>query len=559
MSNTLRIASMRLRPQTHASRHIPRLLVIPQHTRTFFGLGQILGVLANPAETIRSLNESKDLLKKAKEDLELQKEAKQIPKKHTFSKLPGFHGREAEQALLRKVLANNPKLTVIFGATSVGKTALLRQVLATEDFYVINFDLRISGFANLRTLYIALCEQFQQFFESMGDEEMHKQMLVFKHLTLELADKEKAEGGYSITVADIASLMESLQSCLLKYWEYDPEAKVGSDKAENAETVTGDKKPKARKVEEIEEKKGEEKSLKQTLPAPNPEASSDKKDDKPKFKKKPLVFFLDEAHKMPALVDDTLSLKVFLDTLLVLTKQDRLCHVFLATSDSFFQHFLRTMNVGHHSQLLTIGDCTKEEAKTFYDDQLPLLVPEELRAKLSFDEVYDAFGGKLSHISDYLTGYADVGGELTPYTSAIFIQAYTLLQFHLTRKSFETFSPLTTATAGSSSEDDAATFTPEHLLHVMRRLVKSPFSLPYFELCREIGTGEVDSMIRTRVLELRWTKTVSPEEGWVERCWSEDGVERPIVLPMTRIMRKAMEVILKEEDRRLSSPESMRK
>jgi hypothetical protein len=41
---------------------------------------------------------------------------------------------------------------------------------------------------------------------------------------------------------------------------------------------------------------------------------------------------------------------------------------------------------------------------------------------------------------------------------------------------------------------------------------------------------------------------VTPEEGWVERLWSEDGVERPVVLPMTRMIRKAMEVVLGEED-----------
>lgn len=139
-----------------------------QQRRSFFGLGQVLGVIANPAETIRQLNESRDLLKKAKEDIELSNEQKKIPKKHTFSKLPGFHGREEEQALLRKILANIPKLSVIFGATSVGKTALLREVLATDDFYVIKFDLRISGFADLRTLYVALCEQFERFFEEVS-------------------------------------------------------------------------------------------------------------------------------------------------------------------------------------------------------------------------------------------------------------------------------------------------------------------------------------------------------------------------------------------------------
>lgn len=145
-----------------------RRVVYPRHTRTLFGLDEIAGVIANPAETLRQLNESKDLLQKAREDLELAREAKKIPKKHTFSKLPGFHGRKAEQALLRRMLSKEPKLSVIFGATSVGKTALLREILASDDFYVIKFDLRISGFADLRTLYVALCEQFATFFDQVG-------------------------------------------------------------------------------------------------------------------------------------------------------------------------------------------------------------------------------------------------------------------------------------------------------------------------------------------------------------------------------------------------------
>lgn len=140
----------------------------PRNTRAFFGLGEIAGVIANPAETLRQLNESKDMLRKAKEDLELSQEAKRIPRKHTFSKLPGFHGRKNEQAVLRRILSHNPKLSVVFGATSVGKTALLREVLANDDFYVIKFDLRISGFADLKTLYIALSEQFETFFEEVS-------------------------------------------------------------------------------------------------------------------------------------------------------------------------------------------------------------------------------------------------------------------------------------------------------------------------------------------------------------------------------------------------------
>jgi hypothetical protein len=368
----------------------------------------------------------------------------------------------------------------------------------------------------------------------MHDEEMGKQALTFKHLVLSMNEKSRAEGGYTVTVADLASLMESLQSALLQYWEYDPHA-TQSDTDGNIDDPHAKKKPAERKVDIAD--------ARTTLYA-------DSQSDSPVFRKRPVVFLLDEAHKLPALVDDQLSLKVFLDTLLVLTKQDRLCHVLFCTSDPFFQHFLRSMNVGHHSQIITIGDCSHEETLSYFLDQMLRSVPPRLASKLttSFEEIWDAFGGKLSHINDYVASWVQAEGDLTPYKSAIFIQAYTLLQLHLTQANFETFSPLSTATVGTDTSEDTACFKPSDLIEVMRKLTQPPYSIPYFTLCRTIGTAQVDSMIRTRVLEVRWTRTVTPEDGWVERQWSEDGIERPVVLPMTRIIRKAMEVVLKEDE-----------
>ena len=163
----LRLAIRQSAPLRRSAR-VASICIPWSQNRSFFGMGEIVGVLANPAETIRQLKESRELLTKAKEEAALRNEAKRIPKKHTFSKLPGFHGRATEQALLRKVLAGNPQMNVIFGATSVGKTALLREVLASDDYFVIKFDLRISGFADLRSLYLALCEQFKNVFDEVG-------------------------------------------------------------------------------------------------------------------------------------------------------------------------------------------------------------------------------------------------------------------------------------------------------------------------------------------------------------------------------------------------------
>lgn len=356
-------------------------------------------------------------------------------------------------------------------------------------------------------------------------------------------EKEKAESGHEVTVADIAGLMESLQSALLRYWEYDPRSSSKNEEDPEGQTEsTCDQNLQGQRTEAAETSKGD--SSMDTSEGANNDGDAEDEDT---FKKRPIVFLIDEAHKLAALVDDQLSLKVFLDTLLVLTKQDRLCHVLLSTSDSFFHHFLRKMNFGYHAQLLTVGDCTWEDTHSYFMEQVMPSIPGYLAPRLEFEPIYDAFGGKLAHVNDYVDAWVNADGKMTPYTSAIFIQAYTLLQFHLTRSKFETYAPLSAATAGTSTENDDAKFSSEDLMYVMKTMVEEPYSMAYFDLCRKIGTDKVDSMIKSKILELRWTKSMTPEEHWVERRWSEDGIERPVVLPMTRIIKRAMEVILKEE------------
>ena len=44
-------------------------------------------------------------------------------------------------------------------------------------------------------------------------------------------------------------------------------------------------------------------------------------------------------------------MKCLLDAMLVITKQDRLCHVIHATSDPFYQTWLRQLNVMQHCKV----------------------------------------------------------------------------------------------------------------------------------------------------------------------------------------------------------------
>ena len=121
-------------------------------------------------------------------------------------------------------------------------------------------------------------------------------------------------------------------------------------------------------------------------------------------------------------------MKCLLDAMLVLTKQDRLCHVIHATSDPFYQTWLRQLNVMQHckvrvflslgrpalqltliTQIITVGDYPKSETRKYYREHILPGVPEQLRRGLDFDKLYDAFGGKLAHWQDYITDYGECG------------------------------------------------------------------------------------------------------------------------------------------------------
>lgn len=51
-------------------------------------------------------------------------------------------------------------------------------------------------------------------------------------------------------------------------------------------------------------------------------------------------------------------MKCLLDSMLVLTKQDRLCHVIHATSDPFYQTWLRQLNVMQHCKVRKLDAAT---------------------------------------------------------------------------------------------------------------------------------------------------------------------------------------------------------
>jgi len=105
---------------------------------------------------------------------------------------------------LKRAVEGDPSFTVLFGASSVGKvnsiftyssnsialttisqTALLREVLTSDKYHVLHFDLRIAGFSDLASLYMSLSTQMELYFEAIakdipGYEEFEKEAWGFK-------------------------------------------------------------------------------------------------------------------------------------------------------------------------------------------------------------------------------------------------------------------------------------------------------------------------------------------------------------------------------------------
>ncbi|KIJ23270.1 hypothetical protein M422DRAFT_276191 [Sphaerobolus stellatus SS14] len=354
-------------------------------------------------------------------------------------------------------------------------------------------------------------------------------MWPFKHDRIDVERRLRDIPESTVTTSDVARLMELFQSSLLKYWQFQP------------------------KTNEEKKSKGND----------EPEEPQDDRED--------TLTASTQSHEKK--IPSTDTMKCILDAFLVLTKQDRLCHVIHATSDPFYQTWLRQLNVIQHCKIISIGDCSKEETRSSFEDRILPSIPEEYRSKLDFEEFYQCFGGKLAHWSDYIADFVNADGNLPVCMSSHFLQAHALLNLHLlhARSSdpdsgssqnvgFRIYSPLAKVSPHAAPSPDGfapdepeliASFTAADLLNVMQRLTSHSLatpSLPYFALCRELGTHVVDSMVRGRLLELRWSNTVMEEGDQLTRGKGKGKQERvgPQLVPTTPIIGYAMREILKE-------------
>lgn len=436
--------------------------------RNFFGMSEIVGVLSNPASTVRSLTESKRMLDEARQEIQETRERSQIRPTHTFSRLPSFFPRRHEMQAIQRALEGEPSFTVLFGAPSVGKTALLREILSHPRYHVLHFDLRIAGFADLESLYMSLSIQMEGYFEELAknggwyeegssdpvhlsDSEVsdegwnafEAEALGFKHDRIAIqrrvsgGDGEGSKG--EVRPSDIARLMELFQSSLLRYREFTPKAgnPKGKKRRQASEDTmvngSGSQTGSVNKRWFLSRRKDRVVS-----PEPEPERPSEADEERrqKRAKRVPVLFF-DEAHKLPNLIPSAQTMQTLLDSTLVLTKQDRLCHVVHATSDPFYQGWLSRVGVLWYCKLISIGDLTKPEMRAYFRERVqPRLnaLPPNVR-RLDFETLYDAFGGKVAHWYDFITDYVNSGGALGIKQCSHFLQAHAMLNLHIIHSS----------------------------------------------------------------------------------------------------------------------------
>lgn len=402
----------------------------------------------------------------------------------------------------------------------------------------ICFDLRIAGFADLSSLHQSLAIQLEQFWTTLkesltGYDELQKQALAFKHARLAV-ERRITSGGAEVRTSDIAHLLELFQSALLRYLDMKPK-EPENEHGLQREDVDSDESVRKMDSTELGDRK---------IP----------------------VLFIDEAHRLPSLIKDDETMKVLLDACLVLTKQDRLCSVFMATSSPFFFQWLRQLNVLQHARVLSVGDCTREETERYFRERLLPELPMHLQRELDFDEIFDVLGGKLAHWQDFVQDFEHADGDLDVRGSSHYAQAYALVRLHLIHASpgenahveggtgFSIYSPLPTTDGAPPTE--ASALRADVLLQVLRALRGNGYTLSYFDACEKFGVGAVDAVVHGKLCELRWTPTVSAEDppSFAERkvdLRRRGNHHRPVLMPMTPVVGAAIHDVLAELDARV--------
>ncbi|RGB30612.1 Archaeal ATPase-domain-containing protein [Rhizophagus diaphanus] len=445
---------------------------------------------------------------KATQELESQAlstyEKIKLPITHTFNKTPGFLGREKEIHVINDLLSRDPKFLIVNGSESVGKTALLREILSNNRYHVIYIDTRVSGFADVRSFTTEFATHLESFFNQIVS--YYPNLKVFRDVSiafksLRLSGPESFEIRQDVqlnadfvasqTRNDLAKLLEKLRIGLLMYHEADL-----NEKMEKKE-----KKEEEENIDKIEHRIFDH--------------------DDARRKKIPIIVF-DEAHKLRYLLNDKEALQMLFDALMVFTIQDRLCHVIHITSDSFYEKLLAKNNILHHTKSLIIGDLYQSEISKYFHGTLVPSIPQEIRGRIlrMENDLHGILGGKILHWKSFVQDYIISRGKLTIESFEPFIRAK---------------HQLTLLSKNLPPDDELIPIDP--IINICHYFIKMN-KVPYYHLCKEFTQAVIDALIEKRILEYRLIDEIG------DVCDKPEG--RPFVIPSSCLMKHAMKSFVKK-------------
>ncbi|GBC03954.1 hypothetical protein RclHR1_05410010 [Rhizophagus clarus] len=501
-NSLLRITHARqtlVQPYLSQRKSFPILYYNPIHTRNISIIGIIRTIIA-PLSSFLSQSPQK-----ATQELETQAlstyEKLKFPITHTFNKTPGFLGREKEIRMINELLSEDPKFLVVNGSESVGKTALVREILASSQYHVIYIDTRVSGFADVRSFTSEFSTHLESFFNQIVS--YYPNLKVFRDVSisfksLRLSGPESFEMKQLqdvqlnidlVTIQnriDLAKLLEKFHTGLLMYHETDLYEK------------------KERKEEQEKTEKDEHRIF----------------DYEDARRKKIPVLVFDEAHKLRYLLKDKEALQMLYDALVVFTTQDRLCHVIHITSDSFYERLLAKM---HHTKSLIIGDLYQSEISKYFHEVLVPSIPQEICERIfkMENDLHEIFGGKILHWKSFIQDYILSGGKLTIETFEPFIRAKHQLQLF---------------SKNLPPDDELIPFNP--MVNICHYFINKN-KVSYHHLCKEFTQAVIDALIEKGILEYRLIDEIGNESNK-----AEDG---PFVIPSSCLMKHAMKAFCKKE------------
>ena len=382
-----------------------------------------------------------------------------------------FFNRKQEVDAVRKVLRKSPQLSVFTGPVNSGKTSLLLKNLKEESDAgraVLHIDLRDRSFRTVEGFVPAMEKEFSSWRDRL--------VSVAKGMKIDL-EAFGVKAGVNLG-GDAPRAIDRLDTLFKEMSEHLPQGNIWK----------GLKTP---------------------------------------------ILFIDEANKLKTLLEDPDghgALLSFFDWMVKNTKQISRFHVVLASSDSFFHLWINEYIGDAFFQSYVIGDLTKEEAKSYWEDRVVSQVSLSPGVTApTFEEAYDICGGNLYFLRNYFEESKisqEAGYRFTP-------DHFQFVRNHRSR--------LHRALYPQKDALPPQLWTKEEFIDLMRALTSNgkPY-LVYDDLCLQKGKQLVDSFIANNILHLR------PGREFAYDLDVEQGT--PIVTAESPAAHFAMRALLKKLD-----------